>query len=425
MAYSSAELLRVLSDQEAERKETLARSDIIMREVDSEKLLGYLAHPNILALLGIRRCGKSVLSWMLLNGKKYGYINFDDEALYGISASDLNSVLKAFYELYGDLDFLIFDEIQNVPGWELFANRMRRTKKVLLTGSNSEMLSGELSTHLTGRHVDYVLYPFSFREYCAYKRIDLEKISGDIHSTKTSAVMEKALGEYTVKGGLPESYLYGPAILKSIFGDIVSKDIKGRHSIRTGVIEALAKYLVTNYSREMSYTKLKDAFRVKKIETMRNYVRYFQDAYLIFVLERFSYKLKEQAIAPKKVYCIDTGLINAMGCNFSENKGRLMENLVCTQLHRQSQVQNTEIYYWKNAKQQEVDYVVKSGTAVSELIQVCYDLGEAETKEREISALLTCGKELRCKNQTVITWDHEENAEGIKYVPLWKWLIQK
>ncbi|MFH0837347.1 MAG: ATP-binding protein [Candidatus Aenigmatarchaeota archaeon] len=422
---NTAELKSIIQEQEKERNTTLKNENIIERDVNTKKLERFLKYPNALAILGIRRCGKSILSHMIMRGKKYGYINFDDEALYGIDTKDLNIVLKAFYDLYGDLDYLVFDEIQNVIGWELFINRLRRTKRIIITGSNSQLLSGELATHLTGRHIDFLLFPFSFKEICRYKNIEIEK--NEIYTTKTAARMEKLLIEYIKCGGLPESYKYGKSIVKSIFSDIVIKDIAQRHNLKTSVIESLAKYLITNSSNEISFNKLKNIFSIKKIETIKNYVKYFENAYLIFILERFSFKLKSQLIAPKKIYCMDTGIINSISFRFSDNVGKMYENAVCIELVRKRNKNNNEIFYWKDYQQNEVDFLIKKGTKIEQLIQVCYDISNADTKKRETNSLLKASKELKCKNMLIITEDYENEervgGKKIKFIPLWKWLL--
>ncbi len=426
-----SDIKRVVQEQEKERNKLLTTEKIIERESGKEKALNALKFPNILAVLGVRRCGKSVFSWLVLNGKKYGYINFDDEALYGISTQDLNLVLKAFYELYGtDLEFIVLDEIQNIVGWELFANRLRRTKKVIVTGSNSRILSGELATHLTGRYIDFTLFPFSFREFLNYNNVSLETLKAHEYSTDTHVTAEKMLKEYIDNGGFPETYKFGKDIIKSIFRDVVTKDVIRRYRIKNvNTVEALAKYLVSNFSNEISYNKLKNIFEIKKVTTIKNYVGYFQDAYLIFVLERFSPKLKQQMIAPKKIYCIDTGIINVISFRETENFGKLMENLVLTEfLRRRSYWQDKlQIYYWKDHFQHEVDFVAKEGLRVKQLVQVCYNVEDYNTKEREIKSLLKASKEMRCNDLLVITWDHEDeevfNNKKIKFVPLWKWLL--
>jgi len=426
-----SEIKRVIQNQELERKELFKKEKIIDREYGKEKALNSLKFPNIFTVLGVRRCGKSIFSYLVLNDKKYGYVNFDDEALYGIKTKDLDSVLKSFYDLYGaDLEYIILDEIQNVEGWELFANRLRRTKKVILTGSNSRLLSGELATHLTGRHIDFILFPFSFTEFLKYNNISLQELKKYEYSTTLSVTAQKMLEDYIDKGGFPEVYKFGKDILKSIFGDIILKDIIRRHRIRDiTVVESLAKYLVSNSSKEITYNKLKNIFDIKKISTIRNYINYLQETYLLFTLERFSFKLKQQIIAPKKIYCIDTGVTNIISFRSTLDTGRSMENLVAIELQRKKSYlyPNIEIYYWKDHYGREVDFVVKENLKVKELIQVCYDIEDFTTKERELKSLVKASKELKCKNLKVITWDYESKdkfkGKSIKFVPLWKWLL--
>lgn len=423
-----AEIKRIIQEQEKERNEILKKERIIQRDLDTKKLKKFIKFPNILIILGIRRCGKSVLSWLLMKDEKYAYINFDDESLYGMKATDLNTVLKAFYQICGHLDFFIFDEIQNVQGWELFANRLRRTKKIIITGSNSQLLASELATHLTGRHIDFVLFPFSFKEFCIYKNISLEEKSE--YTTETSAKMEEAVREYIKIGGLPEAYKYGKSILRSIFSDIITKDIIKRYKIRNiAAMESLAKYLVSNFSNEISFNKLKNIFSLKKGQTIKNYVKYFENAYLIFVLERFSFKLKQQIIAPKKIYCIDTGIIHSVAFKFSEDFGRVMENLVAIELLRRKSywAPDTELYYWKDHQHQEVDFVIKKGSKVEQIIQVVSASGSSEIDKREYASLVKASRELNCNTLLVITWDYEakETIDGkeVNCLPLWKWLL--
>lgn len=415
------EIKRVIVDQKEEIEDTFGKKRIIDREIPKAELIKSLEHPNILAVLGVRRCGKSILSHSLLKGRKYGYINFDDERVFGIEAKDLNKVLQAFYELYGtELEYLILDEIQNVPGWELFANRLRRTKKVILTGSNAKLLSGELATHLTGRYVDFTLYPFSFKEFLEFKGVE-----PDVYSTKSMAELNNALREYIKTGGFPEAYIFGRGIVTRIYEDIIHKDILVRYKIKNKkTFSDIARYLVSNFSCEFTFSKLKDIASIKNVHTAKNYAGYLESSYLILIVKRFTFKLKEQMLAPKKVYCIDTGIINSIAFKFSEDIGKLMENLVAVELHRRkSYYGEAEVYYWKDHQQREVDFVLKEGEAIKELIQVSYASSENDIKEREITALLKASQELRCKNLSVITWDYEGEIGKIKCKPLWKWLL--
>jgi len=413
----------IIKEQIGELEKIEREENIIER--DGLKEAGrYLSHPNILAVIGIRRCGKSIFSYLLAKNRKTGYINFDDERLAGLKAEDLDKILESFYELYGDIEYVILDEIQNVPRWEMFANRLRRTKKVILTGSNSEFLSGDLAKHLTGRYIDIHIFPFSFREFLRIKGFK----ESPAYTTREKADIMKHLAEYFEIGGFPEAYKFGKPMISRIYEDIITKDIVFRQRItKLEELRKLAKYLVTNSSEEFTYTKLSKILDVKHISTISNWVSYLEDSFLIFKLERFNFKLKQQFIAPKKAYCMDNGIINSIGFRFSENKGRIMENAVAIELQRRKRNEGNEIYYWKDHFQNEVDFVVKRGRFVRQLIQVSNISSKEDIMEREIKPLIKAGKELRCGNLLVITWDYgsEEKLGGksVKFVPLWKWLL--
>jgi hypothetical protein len=423
------ELKKIITDQKEEINEIFEKEKIIDRCVPNEKLANVLKYPNILAILGVRRSGKSIYSTLFLKGKNYGYLNFDDERIAGIEARELNLFLQAFYELYGtDLEYLILDEIQNVDKWELFANRLRRTKKVILTGSNAKLLSGELATHLTGRYIDFTIYPFSFGEFLEIKGIKVKK--EDFYSTKRTAEIKKEIREYLSLGGFPEVHKFGKPILIKIYEDIIQKDILLRYKIKNKrAFREIAKYLISNFSDEITFTKLKNITSIKNVHTVKNYVDYLSTAYLTFILERFSFKLKKQTIAPKKVYCIDTGIINSVAFRISENWGAIMENLVAIELLRRKSYwqPDLEIYYWKDRQQREVDFVLKEGLKVKQLIQVTYSSDRDEIERREIKSLLKSSEELKCKDLLIITWDYEDeiyiNDTKIRCLPLWKWLL--
>ena len=407
--------------EQREELEKIEREEKIIERTNLEESKKLLKYPNILAILGIRRCGKSIFSYLLAKQHKFAYINFDDERFAGLRSDDLNKVLESLYELYGDIDYIILDEIQNVDNWELFVNRLRRTKKIILTGSNSKLLSGELSTHLTGRYLDKVLFPFSFKEFLKLKGFKENKV----YTTQEKSEIMKLLQEYLEMGGFPEAYKFGKGMISRIYEDILTKDILLRHNItKKEEIKRLAKYLITNASEEVTYSKLARIFNIKHVSTISNWISYLENAFLIFKLERFDFKLKQQFIAPKKVYCIDSGLINSIGFKFSENKGKVIENEVALELQRRKGVDKSlEVYYWKDHQQKEVDFVLKRDKKIEALIQVSYINSKEEIKEREINALVKSSKELRCKNLLVITWDYE-SEEKIKFVPLWKWLLE-
>jgi predicted AAA+ superfamily ATPase len=415
----------IIKEQREELEELDKRQRFISRdwEKDARK---FLKHPNILAILGVRRCGKSIFSYMLTKEHNFGYINFDDERLSGTKTEDLNKILEAFYELYGDIGHIVLDEIQNVEKWELFANRMRRTKKVIITGSNSQLLSGELATHLTGRYIDCRLYPFSFREYLKYNHYK----PPEVFTTKEKAKLKRFLNEYLKLGGFPEVYTLGKGILPRIYEDIITKDIVLRYKIRKREeLRNLARYLITNFSNEISYSKLSRILDIKHVSTVSNWMSYLEQAFLIIKLERFDFKLKQQFVAPKKIYCIDNGIVSSVGFGLSENTGRIMENTVAVDLLRKVAIEPTlEVYYWKDHQQNEVDFIVKKGPKVEQLIQVTYANEKREINERETKSLIKASKELRCKNLSIITWDYEDeeiiDRKTIKYIPIWKWLLK-
>ncbi|MCL5433860.1 MAG: ATP-binding protein [Candidatus Marsarchaeota archaeon] len=419
------ELLKVIiKEQAAMIDQKLSKEHIIERDA---KLNEYLTSNIALFILGVRRSGKSTLAMQLFNGQKYGYINFDDERLFGMKANDLNSVLQAFYELYGsNLNYIILDEVQNVKSWEPFVSRLREVKRVIVTGSNSKLLSGELATRLTGRHIDFTLYPFSFSEFLRYKNVSF----GSTLTTQERANVNKLLLEYLHNGGFPEFFKYGRASLESIYNDIINRDIIQRHKIKHAeALRQIARLLISNSSQEFTYSSLKNITPIKNQITIANWVKYMEDAYLIFSVERFSYKLKNIAIAPKKGFAIDTGLVNLLGFSADKNFSRLMETCMAIELRRRSvDGRNFSIFYWKDHKQREVDFIIKSGDKVDQLIQVTNASSIEEVKEREIENIINASKDLHCSNLLIITLDYEANehinGKAISFVPLWKWLLK-
>jgi predicted AAA+ superfamily ATPase len=418
------ELIKSLIKEQAEEvKEKNRKEHIINRDISLDR---YLNSNVALFILGVRRCGKSTLALQLFADRRFGYINFDDERLLGVTSKDLNTIVQAFYELYGnDLDSMIFDEIQNAKGWELFVSRLRESKRIIVTGSNSKLLSGELSTYLTGRHIDATIFPFSFREFLRYKGIEVSSTL----TTGERAQLNSLLAEYLENGGFPEFFKYGSMILSSIYNDIITKDIIQRHKIKH--IEAfrqIARYMISNTGGEFTYSSLRSLTPVKNAITIKGWAGYMQEAYLLFFIERFSFKLKNMAMAPKKVYAIDTGIANLLGYRSDQNIARLMETTVAVELkRRQAKGLVKEVYYWKDYQQREVDFVIKEGNKVIELIQVTYASSREEVKEREIGSILAASKELHCDRLKIITTDYEgsEMVEGkrIGFVPLWKWLL--
>jgi predicted AAA+ superfamily ATPase len=314
-----------------------------------------------------------------------------------------------------------------VNGWERFVSRILPTKKVIITGSNARLMSKEFSTFLTGRHINFELFPFSFREY-----LFLNNFSPNIYLTKDIAKTKNLLVEYLKMGGFPLTYKVGRYFLSENYRDIVERDVVQRYNIRVrNALKDLAKYYISNCAQEVSFNKLKNILNLKSVHTVKNYSLYLSAAYLVFLLEKYSPKLKESIIAPKKVYCIDNGIVNTIGFKIAENLGNFMENLVAIELLRRRSYwfKEWEVYYWKDSQQNEVDFLIKEGLGVKQLIQVTYASGKDEVESREIKSLIKASDQLNCRDLQIITWDYEDELKlenrVIKFLPLWKWLIAK
>ncbi len=386
----------------------------------------------VLSLKGVRRCGKSYLAYHLLReaDKKKGLlINFEDPRLLGIKAGDIMKLVESYQRNVNENlpEILILDEVQNVKGWERVARFYVETKnvKVIVTGSSSKLMSEEYATVLTGRHVDFELFPLSFREVLKWNKIDFD----GVNLYKNKVKIKIRLDKYMHYGGFPQINLIDDKrektlILAQYFEDIIMKDIVRRYRVREiDKISHLASLYLSNLSSVQSYNRLKNAVNLS-LDSVERFSRYFVIARLFFFVPKFSYSIKQQILNPKKVYVVDTGLYGASGFKFSRNHGRIMENIVAVELMRRNSYWhgNWEIYYWKDHQNREVDFVVKEGRKLIELIQVTYASDQDEIERREIKALEKASEELGCTKKTIITWDYEEGGD-IKFVPLWKWLL--
>lgn len=407
----------LLQKRELEQK---LKEHYVERGGDSKKL----ESPLIKVIIGPRRSGKSFFAVHFLNRQgNFGYVNFDDERL--AQTKDYDEIVEAMKSVYSKPKYALFDEIQNIENWELFVNRIsRQGHNLIITGSNAKLLSKELATHLTGRHSLIHILPFSFGEFLRFRQKE-----------PTTAEKKELLSEYIVSGGYPEPLIKGidrKEYISTMFNSILYKDIVKRHKVRFAEgVEDLATYLLSNIAKEYSYNTLSKVTRCKGVRTVEKYVGYLEEAFLFFRLSRFSFKVREQASFNKKIYCIDNGLISAKAFQISPDMGRLYENAVAIRLKKAELDGKANIYFWKNPQQEEVDFLIKKGTSVTQLIQVCYDIGNINIKNREIRALLKASKDLKCDNLLTITSDYEgeEHAEWfglkgkIRYVPLWKWLL--
>lgn len=422
-ALTQEDLRQVVIEQQ-EEVAFMQKQNLIEREKTKE-ILEIIDKNWVKVIIGIRRCGKSVMAHQALTGKAYGYLNFDDERFIGLTSQDLNKILQFLLEIKPDIKILFFDEIQNVDGWELFVNRLQRQGyNLVITGSNSKLLSKELATHLTGRYICIELMPFSFKEFLKAKGFEWSQ--ANLYTTQDKARLYSFLNDYRQQGGFPEMVLkgYNISYLQELYDKIISRDITYRYHIKySQTLKEIAIYTHANLAGRLTFHKIKNVFDINSIHTVKNYCQYLIDAYLLSLVTVFSYKYKEQIKSPRKTYSIDNGLSCAISPKFAQDKGVSLENLVFQELHRRK----TNFSYYA-ALDCEVDFIVHTQKKVTSLIQVALTLQDPATKKREIKALLKASKDLNCKDLMIITWEEEGfekiGDDTISIIPIWKWLLK-
>lgn len=324
-------LKEIIFQHKKEKDKLLAKTYVFREQFEFGKK--QIENDLIKIIIGPRRAGKSIFSMILLKGKEFAYLNFDDENILKITDGD--EIIKGIFEVYGEQKIILFDEIQNFKNWELFANKLhRRGYNLILTGSNARLLNKELATVLTGRHIPIEILPFSFKEFLAAK--NFTPPNGDIFLPETKGILLNYLGDYLINGGFPEAAVKNIDVklyLDTFFDSVLLKDAIKRYKVRfPQKIYDLSLYLMNNYSQEASLNKLKNILNFNSVNTLEKYLNYLEETYLIFILNRYSYKMKERIKAPKKIYIVDNGLIKAKTSGFSPDSGKLMENLVFMEL---------------------------------------------------------------------------------------------
>lgn len=372
---------------------------------------------------GIRRCGKSTLLKQMIKSKfpdNFYYFNFDDDRITGFKAEDFQTLMEVLIEIFGRKKNVFFDEIQNIPNWELFINRMlREGYRVFITGSNANLLSKEIGTHLTGRHVDIELYPFSFTEFLKADKIVPPK---GFYSTEEKALLSKKFKEYFEKGGMPELVvLSNELILTHILNDIIQRDIVNRYNVRKiGELKMVIKFLIANAANLITYRSIKNNFEINSANTVQKYVEYAEETYIVFTVKKFDKKTKQFDKNPKKIYCIDNGIITKNTQTINEKKGAMLENLIAIHLKRLDE----EFFYFKGKYGTEVDFVIPRKKIV---IQACYELTE-KNKKREIRGLLEAMEQTKATRGLILTYDQErgniEEGKEITIKPAWQWLLE-
>ncbi len=365
---------------------------------------GLTGHIDILS--GIRRSGKSTYMSQIaasIQGN-IAYFTFEDSRVFGFDSSDFPKLLQVIDANAGTL---FFDEIQNVVGWEVFIRSLHdRGKKIYITGSNASLLSRELGTRLTGRHLNFELYPFSYNEYLLF-----------FNSSPTA----ETFLQFIEKGGFPEYLKYNTIeTLQQLFRDILYRDIAVRYGIRNvNALIEIALFLISNVGKEYSLHRLKNNFNLGSANSAGEYVGWFEDSYLIFSVQQFSWSARSMAIKPRKIYTIDTGFAKANSLSYTNDKGLLLENAVFIALKRNG----FTINYFK--KSSECDFVVFRSNKIIHAYQVCADL-TSDNQKREIDGLMEALQFFNLASGTILTMNQEDyfniNGKEIKVVPAWKWM---
>ena len=406
------------------------------------------ATKKAVTIIGPRRAGKTYFLFdnmqRLKDVNRTGmlYLNLEDDRLLPAKLDILGQLLQTYYEIYPENRkkklYLFLDEIQNVDGWERFVRRVLDTEnvQVFITGSSSKLLATEIATTMRGRTATHMILPFSFKEFLKVKEMEPDKYL----SSENRTWIMKYLDEFVRFGGFPEVVLDDDEnskvkTLKEYVEIMLMRDVVERHKVKNiKVLRMLFNTIHRSFSKEFSVHKFYNFLKSQGIKvsknTLYNYFQHYEDAFAVIPVRRFSYSIRMLEQSLPKVYQIDNGYAAQMGIRFSQNTGRLMENTVAVELLRRKSVSPlVEFYYWKDAQGKEVDFVVKKGETVQELVQVCYDVEDYSTKMRETSALMKASDKLRCKKLSIITWDFEEKekigGKKIEYIPLWKWLLNR
>ena len=414
-----------------------------IRDLKVERRLIRFPETNLVtSIIGPRRSGKTysiydyILNKKKLEDREYILINFEDEKIISM---DRNSIIKSLdyhEEIYGVKPRYIFlDEIQSLENWENWVYTLYEKKKyrIILTGSSSKLLSKEIATQLRGRSITIKILPISFQELLNYNKIKIKKY----YSSSEENKIKNLLQLYLKNGGFPD-IVFGNIDEGNFFREyidlVVFRDLVERFNIRNiFLIRLLINSMLTSFSKNFSIHKIYSVLKSKGIETSKktlyHYSKLFEDIIFSFLLPKFSYSIRESMLSIPKIYINDTGLINhTLLLKFEENIGRLMENICFLELYRRSNEKpSSEIYYWRDYQQREVDFIIKEGMNIEELIQVTYSLGRDEIEKREIKSLLKASEQLGCRNLKIITWDYEDKINidnrEIKCIPLWRWLI--
>ncbi|RLC35505.1 ATP-binding protein [Candidatus Shapirobacteria bacterium] len=424
--YSLSFSQELLDSTLKEQRKLFLKHDLGIQRNILNQISKIIKSPQIVIITGLRRVGKSTLLAQLAHKylkNNFYYVNFEDDRLLDFQLKDFNLLHQSLIKLFGQKKTFLFDEIQNIPQWERFVRRLHdRGYKFIITGSNASLLSQELGTRLTGRSIKINLYPFSFKEFLSFKKQPIPNIKK--LNKKQRKKLLKLVNQYLILGGIPDALKYPKLnIHKNLYDDVLYRDITTRYKIdNQKSLKELTFYLVSNSSSQISYNKLKNLLKLGSVNTVKNYIDYLENSWLFFILNKYAYSIKEQQIANKKIYSIDTGLVNSVGFSFSKNKGKMMENVVFLQLKQN----NNDIYFYKSQQNHEVDFFLHKDKS---FIQVSQNIDNTETRNREIRSLIESAQEQSSTKLQIISEQHKEIVKQKKMkifiTPLYEWLLQQ
>lgn len=408
----------IILNQRKERDELLSRTYLARRNKHDDELL--LDSHLIKLITGPRRVGKSTQALLMLRGKNFAYLNFDNKPL--LDNWDEQAVMRMLGDVYPEYDYLLLDEVQNLDGWDLWVSELyRQGKNLVVTGSNAKMLSSEMATVLTGKYLQVEMLPFSLEEFFDWHHLCLRQLQTE---DKTHAMA--LTDDYLRHGGYPETVQSRPltaSYLNTLFDSIIWKDVVSRHRVRNSTdLSDLAMFLLSNFCNLISATELTSQLGFSSVNTTQKYLDYLHEPYLFYYISRYNNKLKLMKKAPRKVYVVDNGFVLAKAFSLSENLGRLLENQVFVELLRRGYDTEKSMFYYRSRNDKEVDFVLRQGFHVERLVQVCYDMSNEKTERREVASLVECAQELNCRDLVIVTMNEqrivEKDGYEIRIVPI-------
>ena len=401
----------ILIDQRKERDELLSRPYLTRRTLQDPHLL--LDSKLIKLITGPRRTGKSTQALLMLRGKNFAYLNFDNQAL--LESWDASQVMRMLDDVYPGYEYILLDEVQNLDAWDLWVSSLYRMgKNLVITGSNAKMLSSEMATVLTGKYLQLEMLPFSLEEFFDWNKLDLHNLK-EAQKAEASALTD----DYLRNGGYPETVVSRSltrSYLDTLFDAIIWKDVAKRHHVRnTTDLNNLALYLVSNICSQLSANELTANLGLSSVNTTKKFMDYLHEPYLFYYLPRYNNKLNLMKKAPRKVYVVDNGFVAAKAFALSSNLGYLLENQVFIELIRRGYATEKTLFYYRSRNDKEIDFVMRKGTSVEQLVQVCYDMSNPRTEKRETDNLVEGAGELRCDKLVIVTNDEERTIEKDGY----------